>query len=129
MNATIGSDSNSSWSYLGTNNDDRQTNDNGTRLLSLSEECNLYIMNSLYDSKPIHRHTWYSPTGFMKRVDYILAEWHIKKLSSNCRVYRKASIPFESDHRLVSMSCSFPSKSERKQFFRPAAKAKNHSPI
>lgn len=124
MNATIGSDSNSSWSYLGTNNDDRQTNDNGTRLLSLSEECNLYIMNSLYDSKPIHRHTWYSPTGFMKRVDYILAEWHIKKLSSNCRVYRKASIPFESDHRLVSMSCSFPSKSERKQFFRPAAKAK-----
>ena len=29
---------------------------------------------------PIHHHTWCSPTGFMKRVSYILAEWHIKKL-------------------------------------------------
>ena len=84
MNATVGTDSNGSWSYLGTNNDDRQTNDNGSRLLSLTEECHLYIMNSLYDSKPIHRQTWYSPSGFAKRIDYILAEWHIKKLSSNC---------------------------------------------
>ena len=124
MNATIGCDSNGSWSYLGTNNDEHATNDNGTRLLSLSEECNLYIMNSLYDSKPIHRHTWYSPTGFTKRIDYILAEWHIRKLSSNCRVYRRASIPFETDHRLVALSCSFPSLSEQKSFFRKSAKPK-----
>ena len=106
------------WSYLGTNNDSLSTNDNGSRLLSMSQECNLYILNSFYDSKPIHRHTWYSPTGFSKRVDYLLADWHIKKLSTNCRVYRKASIPFESDHRLLVLHCSFPSKSEQKQFFR-----------
>ena len=80
MNATIGCDSNGLWSYLGNNNDEHATNDNGTRLLSLSQECNLYIMNSLYDSKPKHRHTWYSPTGFTKKIDYILAEWHIKNL-------------------------------------------------
>ena len=79
-------------------------------------------MNALYDSKPIHRQTWYSPTGFAKRIYYILAEWHIKKLSSNCRVYRKASIPFESDHRLVVMSCSFPSTFERKKIFRTVKK-------
>ena len=59
MNATIGCDSNGSWSYLGTNNDDLPTNDNGTRLLSLSQECNLFIMNSLFDGPPKHRHTWY----------------------------------------------------------------------
>ena len=59
-----------------------------------------------------------SSTGFSKRVDYILADWHIKKLSTNCRVYRKASIPFESDHRLLVLHCSFPSKSEQKKFFR-----------
>ena len=124
MNATIGCDSNGSWSYLGTNNDDLATNDNGSRLLSLSEECKLYLMNSLYDSKPHHRFTWYSPTGFTKRIDYILAEWHIKKLSSNCRVYRKASVPFETDHRFVALSCSFPSKSEQKSFFRKLQKPK-----
>ena len=124
MNATIGCDSNGSWSYLGTNNDDLATNDNGSRLLSLSEECKLYLMNSLYDSKPHHRFTWYSPTGFTKRIDYILAEWHIKKLSSNCRVYRKASVPFETVHRFVALSCSFPSKSEQKSFFRKLQKSK-----
>ena len=74
-------------------------------------------MNSLYPSKAIHRHTWYSPTGFSKRVDYILAEWHLKKLSSNCRVYRKASLPFETNHRLLTLTCSFPSKRNRKFFF------------
>ena len=60
--------------------------------------------------------------GFTKRVDYILAEWHIKKLSSNCRVYRGASIPFETNHRLLSLSCSFPSKSKQKLFFRKPTK-------
>ena len=43
MNATIGCDSNGSWSYLGTNNDELLTNDNGSSLLRLSQECQLYI--------------------------------------------------------------------------------------
>ncbi len=130
MNATIGCDSNGTWTHLGTNNDDLETNDNGMRLLTLSKECDLYIMNSFYHSKSIHRHTWYSPTGFTKRVDYILAEWHIKKLSSNCRVYRGASIPFETDHRLLALSCSFPSNYEKKQFFqKPTSKNKMYTNI
>ena len=79
-------------------------------------------MNSLFSSKAIHRHTWYSPTGFSKRVDYILAEWYLKKLCSNCHVYRKASIPFEKNHRLLTLSCSFPSKRKQKQFFSPISK-------
>ena len=107
MHATIGNDSYGPWSHLGINNDDRETNDNGSRLLRFSKENRLFIINSLYKTKPIHRHTWYSPTGFSKRLDYILAEFHIKKLSSNCRVYRKASLPFETNHRLLTFSCSF----------------------
>ena len=117
MNATIGNDSFGPWSHLGPNNDDFETNDNGTRLLTFSDENKLFIMNSFFKSKPIHRYTWYSPTGFRKRVDYILAEWHLKKLCSNCRVYRKATVPFETNHRLLAMTCSFPSKRNRKQFF------------
>ena len=118
MNATIVFDYNGSWSYLVANNDDLPTNDNGSRILRLSHECKLFIMNSIYQSKQHHRHTCYSPIGFTKRVDYILTEWHIKKRSSNCRVYRRASIPFESDHRFLALTCSFPSKCKQKLFFR-----------
>ena len=117
MNATIGEESFGAWCYLGPNNDKFRTNDNGTRLLTLSNENKLFIMNSLFPSKAIRRHTWYSPTGFSKRVDYILAEWHLKKLCSNCRVYRKATVPYETNHRLLAMSCFFPSKRNRKLAF------------
>ena len=122
MNATIGEDSFGPWPFLGSNNDTYKTNDNGTRLLSFSNENKLFVMNSLFPSKAIHRHTWYSPNGFTKRVDYILAEWHIKKLSTNCRVYRKATVPFETNHRLLTLTCHFPSKRKRKLFFSHAPK-------
>ena len=46
MNATIGDDSFGPWSHLGLNNDKFETNDNGNRLLHLSKENNLFIMNS-----------------------------------------------------------------------------------
>ena len=93
MNATIDNSSNGSWSCLDINKDSLSTNYIGSRLLSKSQECcNLYILNSFCDSKPIHRHTWYSPTLFNKGVDYIPVDRHIKKLSTNCPVHRKASI-------------------------------------
>ena len=122
MNATIGEESFGTWSFLGPNNDKLKTNDNGSRLLTFSNENNLFIMNSLFPSKAIHRHTWYSPNGFSKRVDYLSTEWHLKKLCSNCRVYRKATVPFETNHRLLAMSCSFPSKRNRKLVFSPINK-------
>ena len=43
MNATIGEDSFGPWAYLGPNNDQLATNDNGTRLLSLSNEINFFL--------------------------------------------------------------------------------------
>ena len=33
------------------------------------------------------------------------------------RVYRKATVPFETNHRLLAMTCSFPSKRKQKFFF------------
>ena len=108
MNATIGNESNNQWTYLGKFNDDLPTNDNGTRTLSFCQHFNLFILNSLFAMPEIHRHTWYSPTGFSKRIDYIMAEWHIKRFATNCRVYRGASIPFESNHRMLALYCNFP---------------------
>ena len=38
-----------------------------------------------------------------------LVSWHLKKLTNNCWVYQKASVPFESNHRLLTMTCLFSS--------------------
>ena len=130
MNAAIGCNYFGSWSYLGPNNDNLKTNDNGTRLLSLSDKCRLFIINAFYNSNKIHHHTWFSPTGFSKRVAYILTEWHLKKLSYNCRVYRKATVPVETNHRLLPMTFSFPSKRNRKAFFsKPSKPSKPYKDI
>ena len=43
MNATIGCHSDGSWPYLGVNNGDLRTNDNGSRLLRLSHQCNFLL--------------------------------------------------------------------------------------
>ena len=43
MHAAIGCDSSGSWPYLGANNDDLPTNDNGSRLLRLSHECQFLL--------------------------------------------------------------------------------------
>ena len=115
MNATIGTDSYGVWKCLGRNIDDRLTNGNGQRLLTVCENNNLYIVNSIFDRKPIHRTSWYMKTGFKKRTDYIIAEKYIKKVSTQCQVYRKASKPFASDHRMIVLSCNLPTKAARRE--------------
>ena len=96
--------------YLGKFNDDLPTNDNGTRTLSFCQDFNLFILNSLFTMPAIHRRNWYSPTGFSKRIGYIMAEWHIKPFAINSKVYRGASIPFESNRRVLALHCNFPLK-------------------
>ena len=118
MNATIGNDVTENLDCLGTNNDPLPTNGNGRRLIALCESNNLFMMNTLYATKPIHRVTWYMGTGFKKRTDYILAEGFVKKHTSNCRVFRGASIPFDSDHRMLAMTCNFPTKAAQKEIRR-----------
>ena len=117
MNATIGIDSNGKWSCLGENNDNLPTNNNGSRLLDLCSTHQMHIMNSHFETNWTHRHSWYSPTGFTKRIDYILCDSFLKRFSTNCRVYRRASVPFDTDHRLVAMHCSIPCKAIRKMSY------------
>ena len=54
-------------------------------------------------------------TGFRKRLDYILTEGYVKQYTTNCRVFRKASEPFETDHRMVAMFYKFPTNAEHKE--------------
>ena len=72
MNAPFWNDSADNISCLGKNNDPLPTNGNGRRLITLCESNNLFVMNSKFMTKPIHRVTWYMRTGLKKRTDYIL---------------------------------------------------------
>ena len=119
MNATVGKDSEGEWPCIGRNNDELATNDNGSRLLNLCQELSLFPLNTVFQSKRIHRDTWYSPTGFSKRNDYIIGEWYVKRFSKNCRVYSKASLPYDSDHRLLVAEFTFPSNALKKKLFHP----------
>ena len=88
------------------------------RIMILTQPVQNYIINSMYGYKNIHRWSFYSNLGYKRRLDYILCEWFVKRFSVNCRVYRSVSGDFESDHRIVVMTCDFPSKKSRKEIFK-----------
>ena len=118
FNATIGNDCQTEkWRCIGDNNDPDPTSENGMRLLDYCEEQNLFVMNSRFGYKNIHRWSFYSNLGYKRRLDYIIGEWFVLRFCTNCRVYRNVSDGFESDHKIVVMDCYFPSmKSIRKIF-------------
>ena len=74
-------------------------------------------MNTIFQSKHIHRFKWYSPSGYLKRIDYFLVDNFLRQCSTNCRAYRGASKEFESDHRMVVLNMRCAARSERKTFF------------
>ena len=95
FNATIGKDcSSEQWECAGKNHDSDPTSSNGTRLLNFSKELNLFVMNSFYGYKDIHRWSFYSNLGYKRRLDYFLFEGFIKRLT-NCRVFSSVSDDFD----------------------------------
>ena len=127
FNATIGNDFQTENSKcIGKNNDPNPTSENGHRLLQFAHENNLSIMNTLFGHKNIHRWSFHSNLGYDRRLDYILGEWFVKRFSHNCRVYRGASKPFESDHKLVVLDCRFPYQKELKKIFKPKHPKKHY---
>ena len=114
FNATISSHSKTSGTWdkiLGNNNSDRiQTNDNGERMLKLCLQNNMRILNSIFRTKRIHRETRrHHGTGDWKRIDYICTTPWLERYVQSCRVHTKASLPYDTDHRLLVMNISFPS--------------------
>ena len=114
FNATISSQSKASGlleKTLGNNNPDRvQTNDNGERMLKWCWQNNMRILNTIFRTKRIHRGTWrHAGTGDWKGLDYICTTPWLEKYVQSCRVHTKASLPYDTDHRLLVINISFPS--------------------
>lgn len=124
FNATIGNDCQSSnWRCVGPYNDDEPTSFNGMKLLEMAETNNLFILNTMFATKsPTHRWTFKSNLGYLRRLDYILGEWYIKRATTNCRAYPGVSDAFESDHRVVVLTAMLPTKKSRKKIFRKKSK-------
>ena len=116
-NATIGRNA-LKTEYVGLNLDDYDTTDNGDRLCSFANEHRLYIANTVFKSKDIHRKTWVSADKKTeKRLDYFLVDKFLWKSSMSCRAYIPASEIYESDHRLLGLRVRLPSKRQRRNIF------------
>ena len=82
-NATIGRNA-LKTEYVGLNLDDYDTTDNGDRLCSFANEHRLYIANTVFKSKDIHRKTWVSADKKTeKRLDYFLVDKFLWKSTVN----------------------------------------------
>ncbi|KAL0032723.1 hypothetical protein WJX79_005630 [Trebouxia sp. C0005] len=76
--------------------------DNGTRLLHLCMANNLVVTDTIFQHKPVHLQTWYSPNATdstKHQIDHVLFRRRDIKAVQDTRVFRGADI--ESDHRLM----------------------------
>ena len=120
FNATIGQDCNhDTWKGVGPYHDEDPTSFNGTKLLETAECNQLHILNTMFATRyNEHRWTFHSNLGYKRRLDYILTDWYVKHATTNCRVYPMQSHMFDSDHRMVVMTATFPTRKQVHRIFR-----------
>ena len=131
FNATIGTDCDpSKWQSIGPFHDTTPTSFNGIRLMETAETNNLFLLNTMFATRSNeHRWSFVSNLGYKRRLDYIMAEWYVKRATKNCRAFPAQSQPFESDHRVVVLQASFPTKKKNKQIFPNKPRCEDHQDI
>ena len=96
----------------------KQTNDNGMRLLELLEDYQLLATNTIFQKKSGKLWTWMSPNKTTHQIDYILTRQKWRKSVTNCEAYGSFAT-LGSDHRVVTarvrLSLRSPSKSKLKK--------------
>jgi hypothetical protein len=79
---------------------DKETNENGYRLIDFCIHNDLHIMNTYFRHKKIHQGTWQHPsTKEWHMIDYILTNKRYKSSIEDIRVYRGADM--KTDHHLL----------------------------
>lgn len=103
---------------MGPYNDKDPTNFIGEKLIETTESNNFYILNTMFATRSDeHRWSFHSNLGYKRRLDYIMADWYVKRATTNCRVYPMQSQIFESDHSIVVMQAVFPTRKQVKKIF------------
>lgn len=84
-------------------------NDNGYRLIALSEHNQLKILNGFFEHPLIHKYTWTQHTKKLRSIiDYILIRQRTKLITEDVRAYREPTCG--SDHYLIKAKIIFPWK-------------------
>lgn len=84
-------------------------NDNGYRLIALSEHNQLKILNGFFEHPLIHKYTWTQHTKKLRSIiDYILIRQKTKLIAEDVRAYRGPTCG--SDHYLIKAKIIFPWK-------------------
>ncbi|CAF1270699.1 unnamed protein product [Adineta ricciae] len=98
-NAKVGDD-NTGWETAMGRYGYGTRNERGENLLEFATLHNLFICNTRFQQKPIHKWTWESPDGIHKNmIDLIIIQKRWKSSVVNCRTFQGADI--SSDHSLV----------------------------
>ena len=101
MNARVGDDTGIWGEVLGRHGEE-VCNENGRRLLQFSSEYNLWISNTWFPHKGIHKYMWECRgKGLRSLIDYFLVGKEARKQVIDVRAVRGAEIG--SDHYLVLM--------------------------
>jgi len=101
FNAKIGPDRRGSEAVIGPHGSAQNTNDNGERMTMMCSANGLYVGNTLFKHKRIHKMTWTSPDGnTQNEIDYVCINRRWRSSLLDVRAYRGAGVG--SDHNLVT---------------------------
>lgn len=63
------------WEYAGRHSAHELTNDNGSRLMSFAASRYMFVRNTKFEHKEIHKITWKGPSGNAEnQIDHILID-------------------------------------------------------
>ena len=128
LNAKIGPDRRGSEAAIGPHGSAQSTNDNGERLTTMCSANGLYVGNTLFKHKRIHKMTWTSPDGNTRNgIDYVCISRRWRSSLLDVRAYRGADV--SSDHNLLVAKIRIKLlKLKRSQVTRPFALLKLKDP-
>ena len=121
FNAKIGPDRSGSETVIGPHGSAQNTNDNGERMTMMCSANGLYVGNTLFKHKRIHKMTWTSPDGnTQNEIDYVCVNRRWRSSLLDVRAYRGADVG--SDHNLVTAKIRIKlTRVKRSQATRPFA--------
>ena len=113
MNARVGDDTDIWGKVFGRHGED-VCNENGKRLLQFSSEHNLWIYNTWFPHKRIHKYTWECRgKGLRSLIDCFLVSKEARKHVTDVKVVRGTEIG--SDHYLVVMKIKLLKRMKRRR--------------
>jgi len=84
----------------------RETNENGSMLITFASNRNMVVSSKIFPHKNIHKQTWISPCGKIRnQIDHVLVDNRIRSNIIDVRSMRGSSAI--SDHFLVRVKILF----------------------